>query len=42
MSMLLDKEELLARFTTGSEISLSLPIFLCLLHGTFQGDSFVY
>jgi hypothetical protein len=42
MSMLLDKAELLARFTAGSEISLSLPIFLCLLHGILLGDSFVY
>jgi hypothetical protein len=42
MSMLLVKAELLARFTAGSEISLSLPILLCLLHGILLRDSFVY
>jgi hypothetical protein len=42
MSMLLDKAKLLAQFTAGSEISVSLPIFLCLLHGILLGDSFVY
>jgi hypothetical protein len=42
MSMLLDKVELLARSTSQSKISLSLPIFLCLLHGVLLRDSFVY
>jgi hypothetical protein len=42
MSMLLDKVELLARSTSSGEISLSLPIFLCLPHGVLLRDSFVY